>query len=241
MLEWTASEISDLCKNCGHLAVAKTTSLENEVSTAQHVERSSKPLFKIYVFVLHSLQAISLKKLGHSSVAYCRSGSLAGKMRVPLQGPMLPFQATRKLRSFGTWTVASKPHTGLCFILKRMVMPRCGVRRYLLLRAADKFYDECGYYPGYTDDTLESDVQSMRKFVDSVLDDFGLPSHLVSSAHVQEICRFGAAELHTEAAFVGGAAAQTVTILVSRQFVPIEGVLVHNGINGSSQMLELFD
>ena len=57
----------------------------------------------------------------------------------------------------------------------------------------------------------------------------------------QEICRFGAAELHAEASFVGGAVAQSVTILVSRQFQPIEGVLLHNGINGNTQMLEMFD
>ena len=63
----------------------------------------------------------------------------------------------------------------------------------------------------------------------------------LSAAHVQEICRFGAAELHTEAAFVGGAVAQVVTMVVSKQFRPIEGVLLHNGINGATSMLELVD
>jgi hypothetical protein len=57
----------------------------------------------------------------------------------------------------------------------------------------------------------------------------------------KEICRFGAAVLHSEAAFVGGAVAQTVTILVSRQFQPLEGTLVHNGFNGNTQMLEMVD
>ncbi len=39
------------------------------------------------------------------------------------------------------------------------------LRRYLLLRASDEFYDEHGRYPGYTDDTLEADIGAMRACV----------------------------------------------------------------------------
>lgn len=113
--------------------------------------------------------------------------------------------------------------------------------RYFLLRAADRFFEKNGYYPGFTDATLEADQGALRSDVDAVLKDFGLSPTVLSQAHVQEICRFGAAELHTEAAFVGGAVSQCVTILISKQFKPIDGAQVHNGINGATAMLELVD
>ena len=52
-------------------------------------------------------------------------------------------------------------------------------------------------------------------------------------------CRYGAAELHSVAAFMGGCAAQEVIKIVTRQFVPINNTYIYNGSKQTSISLEL--
>ena len=74
-------------------------------------------------------------------------------------------------------------HSGTCG------MPILRETRYLLLRSADNFYDERGYYPGYTNETLANDELLMRSHIDSVLRSFGLPPQMLSKAHVSQNLR----------------------------------------------------
>jgi amyloid beta precursor protein binding protein 1 len=48
------------------------------------------------------------------------------------------------------------------------------------------------------------------------------------------MCRFGAGELHVIAAIVGGMAAQESIKIITKQFTPVSGTLVYNGIMGTT-------
>jgi len=54
--------------------------------------------------------------------------------------------------------------------------------------------------------------------------------------YLEEMCRFGAAELHSVAAVIGGAAAQEVIKLVTHQFVPLNNTFLYNGITGGGSV-----
>ncbi|KAE8814901.1 NEDD8-activating enzyme E1 regulatory subunit [Hordeum vulgare] len=56
---------------------------------------------------------------------------------------------------------------------------------------------------------------------------------------VTEVCRFAGAEIHPVATFIGGVASQEVIKLVTKQFVPLNGTFVFNGIDLKSQILAL--
>ncbi|CAG7867551.1 unnamed protein product [Brassica rapa] len=53
------------------------------------------------------------------------------------------------------------------------------------------------------------------------------------------MCHFGASELHVVAAFIGGITSQEVIKLVTKQFVPMLGTYIFNGIDHKSQLLTL--
>ncbi len=135
---------------------------------------------------------------------------------------MICRQATFVSYSQVTPEVCSRPRTWVCVFVCVACMYAC----------MDACMHSCMCVPPLSTD----------RYADAALSEFGgLPPAVLSPAHVREICRFGAAELHTEAAFVGGAVAQCVTILVSRQFKPVEGALLRNGINGATRVLEMVD
>jgi amyloid beta precursor protein binding protein 1 len=46
--------------------------------------------------------------------------------------------------------------------------------------------------------------------------------------------RYGGCELHTIASVVGGVGAQEVTKVLMKQFVPMNGTFLFNGINGKN-------
>ena len=52
-------------------------------------------------------------------------------------------------------------------------------------------------------------------------------------------CRYGAAELHPVAAFMGGSAAQEVIKIVTKQFVPFNNTFIYNAMNASSATFRL--
>jgi NEDD8-activating enzyme E1 regulatory subunit len=56
---------------------------------------------------------------------------------------------------------------------------------------------------------------------------------------LEELCRYGASELHSIAAFIGGCCAQEAIKLITHQYVPIEHVLMYNGIRQSTSSLQL--
>ncbi|EDO44524.1 predicted protein [Nematostella vectensis] len=117
--------------------------------------------------------------------------------------------------------------------------PESDVMFYVLLRAVDRFYSQYHRYPGNFDDQVEADVVKLKSCVAAQLQEWSLPNATVKSECIHEICRYGASELHPVAAFMGGAAAQEVVKIVTRQFVPFSNTFIYNGMTGSSVTIQL--
>ena len=67
------------------------------------------------------------------------------------------------------------------------------------------------------------------------LNHFLIPVLLVDIYRV----RYGAAELHPVAAFMGGSAAQEVIKIVTKQFIPFNNTFIYNAANASSATFQL--
>ncbi|XP_037444147.1 NEDD8-activating enzyme E1 regulatory subunit AXL-like isoform X2 [Triticum dicoccoides] len=102
---------------------------------------------------------------------------------------------------------------------------------YVLLRAVDRLAASYSRLPGIFDRLKAAAV--------SVLSDMGLKGASLSEDLVAEVCRFAGAEIHPVAAFIGGVASQEVIKLVTKQFVPLNGTFMFNGIDLKSQVLAL--
>ena len=106
---------------------------------------------------------------------------------------------------------------------------------YILLRACDRFHKEHGRYPGTGADAPSSDSAALAKCCEAEAAAMGLaPSARVPQDYIGEMCRYGAASLHSVAAFMGGVASQEVVKLITHQYIPMCHTLVFNGIAGDS-------
>jgi amyloid beta precursor protein binding protein 1 len=65
--------------------------------------------------------------------------------------------------------------------------------------------------------------------VSKLLSESGTPVS-VGDDYVQEMTRYGAAELHSVAAFVGGCAAHEAIKILTRQYVPVDNTVVYNAM-----------
>jgi amyloid beta precursor protein binding protein 1 len=114
---------------------------------------------------------------------------------------------------------------------------------YLLLRAADAFHAQYNRFPGTMDDDVESDVPLLKQCVTALLSELktqaGSAPLSIRDDLIFEMCRYGASELHTVAAIVGGVGAQELIKLVTAQFVPMNNTYIYNGINGTGLVVEL--
>lgn len=108
---------------------------------------------------------------------------------------------------------------------------------YPLLRAVDAFHSEFNRFPG--EDSPEDDIPSLKRHVVTVLNSLSLSETLVKEDLIHEVCRFGGAEIHSVAAFMGGVAAQEVIKLVTRQFVPVNNTYIYNAIKQSSVSIKI--
>jgi len=52
-------------------------------------------------------------------------------------------------------------------------------------------------------------------------------------------CRYGASELPSVAAFLGGVAAQEAIKIITEQFIPVNNTFIYNGIKQTSSTFEL--
>uniref|UniRef100_A0A8R7UHS4 NEDD8-activating enzyme E1 regulatory subunit n=1 Tax=Triticum urartu TaxID=4572 RepID=A0A8R7UHS4_TRIUA len=115
---------------------------------------------------------------------------------------------------------------------------------YVLLRAVDRLAANYSRLPGIFDSTgftseIGEDVPRLKEAAVSVLSDMGLKGSSLSEDLIAEVCRFAGAEIHPVAAFIGGVASQEVIKLVTKQFVPLNGTFIFNGIDLKSQVLAL--
>lgn len=109
---------------------------------------------------------------------------------------------------------------------------------YVLLRAIDRFHSQYNRFPGDYDNEREADVHKLTSCVSNVIHEWGLHS-TVKEELVQEMCRYGAAELHSVAAFLGGCAAQEVIKVITKQFVPVNNTFIYNAVTGASATFQL--
>ncbi|KAF3332461.1 NEDD8-activating enzyme E1 regulatory subunit [Carex littledalei] len=110
---------------------------------------------------------------------------------------------------------------------------------YILLRAVDRFANNYNRLPGVFDSEIEEDVSRLKAIAVSILNDLGLNGSSLPEDLVHEMCRYAGAEIHAVAAFIGGVASQEVIKLVTKQFVPLTGTLIFNGIDHKSQVFVL--
>ncbi|KAG5047576.1 NEDD8-activating enzyme E1 regulatory subunit AXR1-like [Glycine soja] len=110
---------------------------------------------------------------------------------------------------------------------------------YILLRAVDRFAANYNSFPGQFDSAMDEDIPRLKSTAIGLLNDLGCNGATLAEDLINEMCRFGAAELHAVAALVGGIASQEVIKLITRQFVPMSGTYIFNGIDHKSQLLSL--
>ncbi|GAB2274896.1 NEDD8-activating enzyme E1 regulatory subunit axr1 [Dionaea muscipula] len=108
---------------------------------------------------------------------------------------------------------------------------------YLLLRAVDRYAANFNSFPGQFDGEMDEDISRLKTISVGLLSELGCSGATLTEDLINEMCRFGAAELHAVAAFIGGVASQEVIKLITRQFIPMCGVFIFNGIDNKSQLL----
>lgn len=83
---------------------------------------------------------------------------------------------------------------------------------------------------------FENDVPLLKTVATGIMAEVGAGGSALVDDLVHEMVRFGAGELHTVAAVMGGIAAQEAIKLLTHQFVPLSGTLIFNGMAGTSSV-----
>ncbi|XP_052010067.1 NEDD8-activating enzyme E1 regulatory subunit isoform X2 [Xyrauchen texanus] len=109
---------------------------------------------------------------------------------------------------------------------------------YLMLRSVDRFYQQHSRYPGVYNYQVEEDINKLKQCVNSLLQEYSLSVN-VKDDYIYEFCRYGAAEPHTIAAFMGGSAAQEAIKIITHQFVPFNNTFIYNAMSQTSATFQL--
>ncbi|XP_056134447.1 NEDD8-activating enzyme E1 regulatory subunit [Lampris incognitus] len=109
---------------------------------------------------------------------------------------------------------------------------------YLMLRAVDRFYLQHSRYPGVYNYQVEEDISKLKLCVNSLLQEYSLNVN-IKDDYIHEFCRYGAAEPHTVAAFLGGSAAQEAIKIISHQFVPFNNTFIYSAMSQTSATFQL--
>nr|XP_054496787.1 NEDD8-activating enzyme E1 regulatory subunit isoform X2 [Agelaius phoeniceus] len=126
----------------------------------------------------------------------------------------------------------------LKLFFSHMDNPDSEIVLYLMLRAVNRFYKQHGRYPGVYNYQVEDDIGKLKSCLTGFLQEHGL-SVVVKDDYVQEFCRYGAAEPHAVAAFMGGAAAQEVIKVITGQFVIFNNTFIYSGMSQTSATFQL--
>ncbi|KAL2248477.1 UNVERIFIED_CONTAM: NEDD8-activating enzyme E1 regulatory subunit AXR1 [Sesamum indicum] len=81
---------------------------------------------------------------------------------------------------------------------------------YILLRAVDRFAANYNSFPGQFDGEMDEEISRLKTTAVSLLADLGCNGSNLTEDLINEMCRYGAAELHAVAAIIGGIASQEV-------------------------------
>ncbi|ROT76495.1 NEDD8-activating enzyme E1 regulatory subunit [Penaeus vannamei] len=109
---------------------------------------------------------------------------------------------------------------------------------YVMLRAVDQFHSEFRAYPGYFQDQVETDIVRLKVCVNRLLADWGC-GPIIKDDFIHEMCRYGAAEVHSIAAYIGGCAAHEAIKIITAQYVPIHNTHIYNAITATSATFTL--
>ncbi len=102
------------------------------------------------------------------------------------------------------------------------------------------FSEKLGRYPGelLSDQRhFEIDLTDLKRINKSLSNKNSI--HDEKQEILEELCRYGASELHSIAAFIGGCCAQEAIKLITHQYVPIENTLIYNGIQQSISVFKI--
>ncbi|WAR12893.1 ULA1-like protein [Mya arenaria] len=138
-----------------------------------------------------------------------------------------------------TAIVSQRCHDLLHSIGRHMDDEECDdVVYYVLLRAVDRFYEKYNTYPGWFANQVEADVGKLKSCLTKLCQDWGVTCN-IKDDFVHEICRYGASELHTVSAFIGGSAAQEAIKVITHQFIPFNNTFIYNAMKQTSVTVEL--
>jgi len=113
---------------------------------------------------------------------------------------------------------------------------------YVAMRAADRFRDKHGRMPGAQrePEKIAADAQELQVEIEKLSAELGYSGEQMEAAkHAQELARWGGAELHNIAAFMGGVAAQEVIKIATEQLVPVNNTFVYNGSASFTAVYEM--
>ncbi|KAM3222591.1 hypothetical protein P3L10_021861 [Capsicum annuum] len=110
---------------------------------------------------------------------------------------------------------------------------------YILLRAADRFAANYNKFSGQYDGDTDEDIFQLKTTTVGLLNDLGCNGFTLSEDLINEMSQYDASELHAIASFVGEVASQEVIKLITRQFIPMSGNFIFNGVDHKSQLLLL--
>ncbi|GHP10912.1 hypothetical protein PPROV_000964200 [Pycnococcus provasolii] len=117
---------------------------------------------------------------------------------------------------------------------------------YVLLRARDTALADTQTARVMREGTATAQEDELRRACGTVLRRACAGAHseplteeLISAEWISEIARWGDTEPHTVATVIGGIVSQEAIKLVTRQFVPLDGVLVYNAVRGDAAVLDV--
>ncbi len=108
---------------------------------------------------------------------------------------------------------------------------------YIMLRACDRFAVASGRFPGADPDasaeSLDADAKALERVATELATELSVMWDKGFAKPAAEMTRYGATEIHTVAAYIGGVAGQEAVKLISHQYTPLNSTLIYNGINGN--------
>ncbi|KAL8280567.1 hypothetical protein RQP46_006890 [Phenoliferia psychrophenolica] len=116
-------------------------------------------------------------------------------------------------------------------------IPDDALNIHLGFQAAEAFFVQHGRYPGATDDatTTSQDSLALNEIATQLLAKLDGGEVAEELANVLlEICRSGASDLPQIAALLGGLVAQESIKLITKQYIPLNGTVVFNGIRSTT-------
>lgn len=122
------------------------------------------------------------------------------------------------------------------FVHDELENPESLIGHYIMMRAFERFQCEHGYIPGEVQ--LDTDIARIKSQTTKILNDLGIGTQQIGDDLYQEICRYGGAEIHSIAAFLGGCCAHEVIKIVTKQYKPIDNTLIYDGIKSQTSVFK---